>query len=50
MRGRIKKADLIDELLIGVATGQKDCSLSYLVYRADESMYVDKATHRKLSQ
>jgi diguanylate cyclase (GGDEF)-like protein len=33
-------------LSIGVATGKKDCSLSYLMYQADESMYSDKASHR----
>ena len=34
-------------LSIGVATGQKKCSLSYLMYQADENMYLDKASHRK---
>lgn len=34
-------------LSIGAATGQKDCSLSYLMYQADESMYADKAAHRR---
>jgi diguanylate cyclase (GGDEF)-like protein/PAS domain S-box-containing protein len=45
-----KQKDESFSLSIGVATGQKGCSLSYLMYRADECMYVDKATHRKLSQ
>ncbi len=34
-------------LSIGVATGKKNCSLSYLMYQADESMYTDKVSHRK---
>ncbi len=34
-------------LSIGAATGQKNCSLSYLMYQADECMYADKAAHRK---
>ena len=34
-------------LSIGVATGKKDCSLSYLMYQADENMYTVKARHRK---
>ena len=48
LRGKIEKQhDESFSLSIGVATGQKDCSLSYLMYQADENMYADKATHRK---
>ena len=48
LRSNIEKQnDKSFSLSIGAATGQKDCSLSYLMYQADESMYADKATHRK---
>lgn len=48
LRSNIKKMnDDSFSLSIGVATGKKDCSLSYLMYQADESMYADKASHRK---
>lgn len=48
LKNNIKKEqDKTFSLSIGVATGQKDCSLSYLMFQADESMYTDKASHRK---
>jgi len=48
LRNNIEKQnDESFSLSIGVATGKKDCSLSYLMYQADESMYSDKAAHRK---
>jgi diguanylate cyclase (GGDEF)-like protein/PAS domain S-box-containing protein len=42
-----QKPDELFSLSIGSATGEMGCSLSYLMYRADEQMYVEKAAHRK---
>jgi len=48
LRSNIEKQnDESFSLSIGSATGKKDCSLSYLMYQADECMYADKAAHRK---
>jgi diguanylate cyclase (GGDEF)-like protein/PAS domain S-box-containing protein len=42
-----KQEDESFSLSIGAATGQKGCSLSYLMYQADEKMYIEKVAHRK---